>query len=103
MTEYSIIMETPLGSKRGTMHIDIQSSSVEGQLNILGGKNPLCGEINANGACTLRGKIKTLMREINYIAIGRVSGQTLELTVRGESNIFQITGTAYAGNEEAKT
>jgi hypothetical protein len=70
-------------------------------LEILGGTEPLHGEIDSDGACTLRGKLKTLMREINYIATGRVGAQTLELTVQGESNVFQITGTAYAGKEEA--
>jgi len=100
MTEYIIAMETPLGSKRGTMYINISPPVLSGQLRILRGTEPLYGVIDEHGFCTLRGKIKTLMREIDYTATGTIGRKIMELTVRGGSNIFQITGTARDGQEE---
>lgn len=91
---YMVIMHTPLGRKQGAMLLTIHGNKIDGLLDILGNKNAVRGEIDDNGVCKLFGYIKTLVRKIEYTAIGRADESEINLTLQDERNIFHLYGTA---------
>ncbi|MGN1319904.1 MAG: hypothetical protein ACI4U6_02175, partial [Acutalibacteraceae bacterium] len=56
-------------------------------------KEPFNGTIDNFGNCKISGKIITLMRTIPFTAIGKLTASAVYLTIKGERNIFELSGT----------
>lgn len=97
--KYNITMNTPIGSRYGTISISLENSRIFGTLNLLEHSEPLSGLIDGEGNCTIYGKLKTLMRTVEYTAIGKITEKAIELSMKGERNIFKITGNAVSQSE----
>ncbi|MGN1319874.1 MAG: hypothetical protein ACI4U6_02025, partial [Acutalibacteraceae bacterium] len=69
---YSVVMQTPLGNKYGSLAADVSENSVSGWLEMLKHKEPFNGTIDNVGNCKINGKIITLMRTIPFTAIGKL-------------------------------
>ncbi|MBQ3969972.1 MAG: hypothetical protein II685_05765 [Clostridia bacterium] len=89
---YNILMQTPVGIKYGTLFFNIDTGTIVGELNILNHREPIKGTIDEFGYCHLTGQIITLMKRIDFQATGRMHNGTLNLSAKGERNIFEITG-----------
>lgn len=95
-------MNTPIGSRYGTINLILKDNCISGTLNLLEHSEPLSGSIDSDGNCKIYGNLITLMRTIEYTAIGRVSEKAIELSLQGERNIFKITGIAIPESEVTK-
>lgn len=100
---YKIFLETPLGSRKGVMHLYIDNAKVNGYLDLLGQRQPISGEINEDGNCSLSGRLKTLVSEFSYKATGYINDVSVDLIIVGGQNSFikrersllHMTGQAY--------
>ncbi|MGN0504988.1 MAG: hypothetical protein ACI4FZ_00390 [Lachnospiraceae bacterium] len=97
--KYNIEMKTPVGMRYGTMNFCSSENQVSGTLHLLGHSEPFNGAVDNEGNCTIRGRLITLMRTIDYIAVGKVSQKAIELSLQGERNKFTITGIAVPESE----
>lgn len=100
--KYIITMNTPIGLRHGTILLILTDSCINGTLDLLEHSEPLYGSIDDNGNCKISGRLITLMRTIEYTAIGRITEKAIELSLRGERNIFKITGIAVTESEVNK-
>ncbi len=89
---YDIVMNTPLGDKKGIIYLKVDIDRVSGSLNILGKVNNFTGEIYTNGKCHINGTIKTIVSTFEYTAKGYISDETIELSLYGRRNVFNIRG-----------
>lgn len=97
---YHITMRTPIGQRRGTMELSLRNDRVQGTLHLLAHSEPLAGSVDREGNCRIRGRLITLMRTIEYTAIGKITEKAVDLLLQGERNCFPITGTAIAERED---
>ena len=54
--------------------------------------NTLC---SGNGTEEIIGKIITLMRTINYVATGKITSDSLSLSITDDRYVLKITGTEH--------
>ncbi len=96
---YNIVMKTPVGSRHGTISLCIINNKIYGTLNLLGHSEAFTGSVENDGTCSIHGNLVTLIRRIDYTAVGKISRDTIELSLREERNIFKITGVAVPESE----
>lgn len=89
---YNILMQTPVGVKYGTMNYNVTDGIINGEMSLLNHCEPISGTIDEFGYCHITGQIVTLVRNINFKAAGRIYNGNLNLSAKGERNIFEITG-----------
>lgn len=92
MKKYKISMKTSIGVRYGTMEICIHNRKINGSIAMLGHKKPIYGSIDSTGVCTIVGQLTTLIRNIDYTAVGKITDTEIELLLKDEKNIFKITG-----------
>ncbi|MGN0314247.1 MAG: hypothetical protein ACI4EG_05600 [Fusicatenibacter sp.] len=99
--KYQIQMKTPLGTRTGTMDIQIDKGKLRGHLDVLKRAELLEGNIDENGYCSISGTLVTLMSSIPYTATGQITPDSLCLSLTDGRNVFLLTGTLC--QEEKKT
>ena len=52
------------------------------------------------GYCKFAGHIVTLMRKIEYVAFGKISSESICLSLQEERGTYQITGVVYSQKED---
>ena len=94
MSEFhsSIVMQTPLGKKYGTLLASVTGSCVRGWLEVLAHREPFEGKIDKAGNCRITGKLTTLLRTVTFTATGKLTAAAANLRLQGERNIFELTG-----------
>jgi hypothetical protein len=92
-------MQTEIGPRKGKADFRINDGIVEGDLSLLGQTRRCIGVINDSGVCTLSGKIRTLMQEINYTATGYLDEQKINLVLCGGKYVYHLAGSACATGE----
>lgn len=90
--DYKVVLDTELGEKIGTMQIMINENKIHGFLNLLKHTEPLYGNINTDGCCTLHGKIVTLIKEVDYTATGYIRANELMLGLKMGANSYLLKG-----------
>ena len=98
--KYQISMQTPLGVRYGTMSVTWAGRMLNGMLDILNHIEPFSGTIEENGDCRIHGRMITLVRNIEYTAVGKISPEFIQLTMRGERNTFELHGCRIPEKEE---
>lgn len=93
-TVYNVKMSTPIGVRLGCMTVWRRYDKISGYLDILKHKESFEGTIDSNGNCKIIGKIITLMRTIDYEAIGKILPDSLSLLIKDDRHILEITGDA---------
>lgn len=97
--EYLITLHTPLGDRYGSMSVAFMDRVVNGVMEILDHMEPFHGTIDENGNCRISGRLMTLVRMIEYTAVGTISPESVQLTVQGERNVFKLYGKVFqSGN-----
>lgn len=89
---YSIVMQTPIGKKYGTLIASISGNSLCGWLDVLEHREPFEGTIDCAGNCRITGTLITLMRTVSFIATGQLTASAVHLQVQGERNVFELSG-----------
>lgn len=98
--QYNVRMYTPLGEKTGTLIAKRTGSTLNGWLNILGHQEPFEGTVDEMGNCNISGLFITLVRRVSFVAIGQISDSSIHLQVKGERNVFELTGETCPESEE---
>ncbi len=96
---YEVVLDTPLGKRKGTLELTIENGKIEGVLVLFQNQEKVNGEIDESGHCTLRGRFSTLMNKFYYEAEGFIRENSLQLTLCGGKSIFQMEGHALSQRE----
>ncbi len=80
---YSIILDTPMGLKKGTLirYTEESSNSESGYIEILDEKNPYLANVEPNGKCYISGTLKTLVSSYDFHGDGYIYPHKLEITL----------------------
>lgn len=94
---YEVVMETPLGPKRGSLCLQVAGTQIRGVMTMLGRRESVCGECIGEKNCRLHGRMITRMRAVDYTAEGTFDSSHIALTVQEARNTFIVRGTASGG------
>ena len=89
---YEVTLDAPLGKKRGLLVMNGIAGECRGELSLMSFSNPVCGTVDADGACTLMGRMRTLMRNLPFTAEGRIDLENLELTLHWGGRSYALHG-----------
>ena len=92
MVIYDVLLQTPLGKKKGELNAKIENGALNGFLSLLGHTEPVEGSVDENGNCTMNGKIVSLMRSIHFVANGTIDYNAIRLTVKGDAGHYEMIG-----------
>ena len=92
MKIYDILMNTPLGEKKGELKAKIENGKLNGFLSLFGNTEPVEGTVDEKGNCSLKGKFITLMKSVDFTADGTIDFDTLRLAVKGDCGYYEIMG-----------
>ena len=92
--KYSVILETFLGIKKGELKISQNQSNITGYLSILNHCLPIKGKIDTDGRCNFTGSYITLLRKVNFQAVGSVSENYVDFILSDPKNTFRLAGIA---------
>lgn len=95
---YDIVMQTSIGKRYGTMTVEWEGEQISGLMEILGHSETFHGQIDETGNCRIEGRMISLTRTIPYIAVGKIIPSMLQLSLRGERNIFEVAGVPCKAN-----
>ena len=90
---FNVGLDTELGIRYGIARLTVTDNKVCGLLSILNHTEPFCGTINADSSCTVRGKIISLMKEVDYTAVGYITDDMIILTVKTDKADYVLKGT----------
>ncbi|MGN0151125.1 MAG: hypothetical protein ACI39Q_01515 [Wujia sp.] len=97
---YKVSMKTPLGDKKGTLTAVIAENTLTGYLDILGHKETFEGTIDLTGNCMFNGSFTTLIKNVPFVASGKITDLSVDLQVKGGRNVFELTGVPCLEREE---
>lgn len=63
-------------------------------------KEPFEGVVDKVGNCRITGLYITLLRDVSYVATGKISSSSIHLQVKGERNVFKLLGNTCPKSEE---
>lgn len=92
MKIYDVLMNTPLGKRKGELKAKIENGKLIGFLSLFGHTEPIEGTVDENGNCFLRGKFITLMQSVDFTADGTIDFDALRLAVKGDCGYYEIMG-----------
>lgn len=98
--QYEICMHTPLGEKAGTLTVERTGGNLNGWLSILGHREPFRGTVDDSGHCEISGQFITLMRSVPFTAKGQITASSVELSVKGIHNVFELSGSVCPEKEK---
>lgn len=98
--KYDIHMNTPLGKKPGQLTAERNGSTLNGWLDILGHQEPFEGTVDEAGNCDITGFFITLLRKVPFAATGQITDAAVHLQIKGERNVFELSGTVCLEREE---
>ena len=89
---YEVTLDAPLGKKRGLLVLNAFAGDCRGVLSLMSYSNPVRGSVDADGACTLMGRMRTLMRNLPFTAEGQIDLESLELTLHWGGRSYALHG-----------
>lgn len=92
MKIYDVLMNTPLGQRKGVLKAKIENGKLTGFLSLFGHTEPIEGTVDENGNCSLRGKFITLMQSVDFAADGTIDCDTLRFAIKGDCGCYEIIG-----------
>lgn len=92
MKIYDIVLNTPLGKKKGELKTKIENGRLSGYLSLLGHTEPIEGTVDNDGKCSLKGRFITLIKSVNFTADGRFYYDALQLSLKGDRGEYEISG-----------
>lgn len=92
---FRIVMKTSIGERCGTVTAEWEDGKLHGIMEILEQTNVFSGQIDKDGNCCIEGEMKSLVRNIPYVAVGTFSSSGLYLSLQEGINIFEVVGVPY--------
>ena len=92
--KYSVALETYLGIKKGELKVSRKKSTITGYLSILNHCLPISGDITPEGRCNFIGSYETLLRKVNFQAIGSITDEYADFVLLDSRNSFRLAGVA---------
>lgn len=92
---FRIVMKTSIGERCGTVTAKWEDEKLRGIMEILEHTNVFWGQIDKDGNCRMEGEMKSLVRNIPYVAVGTLSSSGLYLSLQEGRNIFEVVGVPY--------
>lgn len=89
---YQIVMKAPLGKRYGRLTLKENENKLSGDIEILGHKNQIEGNILKDGSCRFSGLFVTLTRDIKFWAEGKMDEVKVEILVHTDSYTMPIIG-----------
>lgn len=89
---YDIFMQTMLGEKKGKLTAAIENGRLQGLLSLLGHTQPISGQVNEKGECSLSGAFTTLMNTVYFTATGFITPEGIRLTLKNGDQIYEMSG-----------
>ncbi|MGM9680718.1 MAG: hypothetical protein ACI3XR_04345 [Eubacteriales bacterium] len=99
-TVYDVRMRTSIGDRFGRITVTQNQERISGFFDILNHNEPFEGTVDEDGNCSFTGKIVTLMRTIQYQAIGKILPNEISLTIRDGHHTIKITGNPIKDTKE---
>lgn len=97
MTSYRITLHSPMGPRRGVLHL--LPGSGQARMDLLGCRSQLAAEQTAPGCCRLTGRLESVMGPIDFAAEVPAEG-TFDCVARTGKGDMRLTGERMEGNEE---
>lgn len=91
---YRIEMAVPLGTRHGSLYLDVIDHLVVGQLTLFAHTMPIDAGSCYGGTVEFRGCMKTLMYTMKYTASGKINRSHAELDFTTEKGSFHAVGDA---------
>lgn len=98
---YRVILKVPLGVRHGFLRLHIEDNKIRGQLELFGTTEKVEGKMTVEGTMYLNGILKTPIRSITYIAVGRMETDWISLRLNSGQACYSLTGTL-TKDEEGK-
>ena len=95
---YDIVVESPLGERRGTLTVEETDSAVSGSLSLLGFENRVAGKREGH-MLYLHHKLRTLFNQLVCLSELKLQGNSLFGTIRSEFGSMKIRGEKAAETE----
>ena len=93
MKVYDILMNTPIGKRKGELKAKIENGKLTGFLSLFGNTEPIEGTVDENGKCSLKGKFITLMKSVDFTADGTIDPDIVRLALKGgDCSYYEIMG-----------
>jgi len=93
MKVYDILMNTPLGKKKGELKAKIENGKLTGFLSLFGNTEPIEGTVDESGKCSLKGKFITLMKSVDFTADGTIDPDIVRLALKGgDCSYYEVIG-----------
>ena len=89
---YNILLNSSLGKKTGQLCARIKNGELSGYLSLLGHTEPIKGTVDESGHCSFTGKLITLLRAIDFTAVGTISGDVISFRLTGNYGVYQLIG-----------
>ena len=96
---YRIILESPMGERRGTLLLRWDGSAISGTLSLLGFENPITGTLEGT-TLHLSHRMRTLVSELDCITELHQSGGALCGTSKAGSVCMPLRGVAVSAESE---
>ena len=96
--DYEIVVESPLGERRGTLTVEETGSAVSGSLSLLGFENRVAGKREGH-MLYLHHKLRTLFNQLTCLSELRLQGDSLFGTIRSEFGSMKVRGERAAETE----
>lgn len=99
MKSYDVLLHTPIGKRKGEMKVKIENGKLIGFLSLFGNTEPIEGSVDENGDCALHGKFITLLKPVDFTAVGTICRDDLQFILKGESGTYKLMGSSQNGKE----
>ena len=96
--DYDIVVESPLGERRGTLTVEETGSAISGSLSLLGFENHVAGKREGH-MLYLHHRLRTLFNQLTCLSELRLQGDSLFGTIRSEFGSMKVRGEKTAGME----
>ena len=88
MKVYDILMNTPIGKRKGELKAKIENGKLTGFLSLFGNTEPIEGTVDF-----LKGKFITLMKSVDFTADGTIDPDIVRLALKGgDCSYYEIMG-----------
>lgn len=101
MKSYDVLLHTPIGKRKGEMKVKIENGKLIGFLSLFGNTEPIEGSVEDNGDCVLRGRFITLLKPVDFTAVGTIRQDDLHFILKGAYGTYKLMGSSQSGKEGA--
>lgn len=92
VSTYALVMETPLGKRRGVLRLCLLDDGISGELTLFTRTTPIREACRSGSRFSFQGEMRTLMGTLPYQASGTLRESTLEMEIRTARGNYPAKG-----------